>query len=254
MRLSNEVTLSSPPETIFALINDVERVAPCLPGATLDEKAEDGSYRGRVTVKVGPISAAYRGTVRFVETDEQQKRLVLDARGTDQHGSGTAEAKVDVHVRPEGECSVLALDTDLVVRGKVAQFGGGAISQVSQRLMEQFAENLGRLQSEGAAQTAHTPVATSRPGSATQSESAVAPEGQQPSSTGSQLNALSLVLPVVKQYAPTAAALAAGVLAGFIIRPRGRSTLVDERATATIHIGSNNYQVPVRHIVRKGRR
>lgn len=242
MRLTNEVSLSSQPETIFALINDVERVAPCLPGATLDGRSDDGSYRGRVKVKVGPISAAYSGTVRFLETDEQAKRLVLEARGTDEHGSGTAEAKVDVRVRPEGEGSVLALDTDLVIRGKVAQFGGGAISQVSQRLMEQFAQNLSGLLVGGdsgasAARPAETP-----------------PRQEAQPSGGSELDALSLVPAVVKRYAPAAAALVVGILVGRGLRPGGREVLVDERETATVHVGASRYRIPVRHVVRTVRR
>lgn len=240
MHLTNEVAIPSPPDRVFAVLSDVERVAPCLPGATLDGRGDDeGTYRGRVTVKVGPISAAYSGTVRFLETDEVARTLVLDARGTDQHGSGTAEAKVEVTVRPDGEGSLLALDTDLVIRGKVAQFGGGAIAQVSQRLMEQFARNLSGLLAEGPRTTA---------------PESPAPAAQEAPGT-SELDAFSLVvLPLLKRYAPVAAALAAGVLAGRGLRPRNRGVLLDETTTATLTIGATRHRVPVRHVVRLLRR
>ncbi|WP_009946695.1 SRPBCC family protein [Saccharopolyspora erythraea] len=150
MRLTNEVVLPAPPEQVFDLINDVERVAPCMPGATLQGRSGDDGYQGRVKVKVGPISAAYSGVVRFLEVDRAGSSIVLDARGADQHGGGAAEAKVRVRVRPHDEGSVLSLDTDLVIRGKVAQFGRGALGDVSQKLMEQFAGNLSGLLAEPA--------------------------------------------------------------------------------------------------------
>ncbi|GAA0502850.1 carbon monoxide dehydrogenase subunit G [Saccharopolyspora subtropica] len=253
MRLTNEVVLPAPPEQVFALINDVERVAPCMPGATLEERVDD-AYRGRVRVKVGPISAAYQGVVRFLEVDEPGHRLVLDARGTDQHGSGGAEAKVEVRVRPHDDGSVLALNTDLVVRGKVAQFGRGALAGVSQKLMEQFADNLGTLLTQPAPpRAAHAgPSRTEAPPAApvvtapSRTESApvaaqVAPE--------SELDGLALVaLPLLKRVAPIAAALVVGALAGRVLGRGSRrpTVLADEEVTAILHIGHQRYQVPVR--------
>lgn len=265
MQLSNEVTLPATPERVFAVLNDVERVAPCLPGATLEGRTEDDAYRGRVKVKVGPISAAYRGTVRFVEAHEQAKRLVLDARGSDEHGSGNAEAKVTVTIEPDGEGSVLALETDLVIRGKVAQFGKGAIGEISQQLMGRFAENLAGLLREpgpsaevrdGQATSAQATPGQATPGQATAGEATagqVAAAGRVPAEQSAALDGLSMVaLPLLKRYAPTVAALLLGLGAGVLgarTRVPGRA-LVDELVTATVHIGGERYRVPARRTVR----
>lgn len=246
MHLTNEVVLPAEPERVFTLINDVERVAPCMPGATLEGKSGADAYQGRVKVKVGPISAAYSGTIRFMDVDRGGHRLVLDAKGTDQHGSGNAEAKVEVSVRPHEQGSVLTLDTDLVIRGKVAQFGGGALGDVSQKLMEQFARNLSGLLTEPAAQDTveRTPQ---HPASAPQdSDAAVsaAPEAE--------LDGLSLVaVPLAKRAAPVVAGIVAGWVAGRLLghRPtRSGRVLADETVMATVHIGSRVYSVPARQV------
>lgn len=144
MHLTNTVPVKAPPDAVFALVNDVERVASCMPGATLDGR--DGmSWHGRVKVKVGPITAAYAGTVRFLDVDTERRRLRVQARGADTHGSGDAEAEVVVEVAEAGEGARLDISTDLVIRGKIAQFGKGAIGAVSDRILQRFAQNLGSL-------------------------------------------------------------------------------------------------------------
>lgn len=254
MHLTNEVVLAAAPEHLFELINDVQRVAPCMPGAALEGSSGEDAYQGRVKIKVGPISAAYSGTVRFLEVDRANHRLVLDAKGSDQHGGGNAEAKVEVRIRPHEDGSVLALDTDLVVRGKVAQFGRGALGDVSQKLMEQFARNLGELLAEQPAATgpadSGTQPPSEAPGAGTPSAATVAPSTQ-PAET--ELNGLSLVArPLIKRFAPAAAALAVGLVAGRLSRRvrRGpaRNVLADEIRTATVHIGSERFSVPARRV------
>ncbi|MBB5157791.1 SRPBCC family protein [Saccharopolyspora phatthalungensis] len=250
MRLTNEVVLPAPPETVFALINDVERVAPCMPGATLQGRSDD-AYRGRVKVKVGPVSAAYEGVVRFLEVDEPGNRLVLDAKGTDQHGSGNAEAKVEVRVRPHDEGSVLALDTDLVIRGKVAQFGRGALASISQRLMEQFARNISDLLT--AAPTVGVsgesgPHRTDRSRPAVVSGNGRRGDHDR-TPTESELDGLSLVVvPVLKKIAPVAAALAVGIVAGRALGS-SRRVLSDERVDAVVQLGTESFSVPVRRVL-----
>ena len=243
MHLANEVVLPAPPDEVFSLINDVERVAPCMPGAELQGRSADDAYQGRVKVKVGPISAAYSGTVRFLEVDQAGHRLVLDARGSEQHGSGNAEAKVHVRVRPHDDGSALALDTDLVIQGKVAQFGGGALGDVSQKLMEQFARNLGEVlthANDAPAQPAPTEPGGTAPTARPQEEAA--------------LDGLSLVtLPLVKRAGPVLASVAAGFVIGAVFgRSRKRSTLADETLTATVHIGQQAYSVPARRVTSLG--
>lgn len=159
MRLTNEVVVAAPSEAVFRLLAEMERVASCLPGATLAGRAGTGSYRGRLEIAVGPVTAAYQGTVRMMEVDEEGRRMVLDARGADQHASGSAAARVEVRVGPHPRGSAMALDTDLVIRGRVAQFGRGAVADVSQKLMEQFAGNIEALLADGAAAAPPSPVA-----------------------------------------------------------------------------------------------
>jgi carbon monoxide dehydrogenase subunit G len=237
MRLTNEVVLPAAPDKLFALLNDVERVVPCLPGATLEDRSGD-AYQGRVRVKVGPISAAYHGTVRFLDVDEAAHRLVLDARGTDQHGSGNAEAKVEVRIRPHDEGSLLCLDTDLVVRGKVAQFGRGAISSVSQKLMEQFARNIGGLLTEAIGEPDEV-----RPKA---QETAAVHRNPAPPE---ELDGLALVMPTIKRVVPVVAALVVGVAVGRLLGSRPRNVISDERVTATIRVGSESIPVSAQRIV-----
>ena len=203
MRLTNEVTLAAPPDQLFAALTDVERVAPCLPGATLEGRDGD-FYRGVVRVKVGPISAAYRGTVRFLEIDRNARRVVLDARGSDPTGSGNAEAKVIAQVRPSDRGSVLALDTDVLISGKVAQFGRGVLGDISQKLMQQFATNLGDRLGGGAAASAPAPAASAA--------------SMSPPTQSADLDAWSvLAVPILRRAAPFAAAFAVGVAFGLAL-------------------------------------
>jgi len=140
--LTHEVALPAPPDIVFGLLNDVETVAACLPGAVLDGRDGD-QYRGRVTVKVGPIRAAYAGAARFAEVRPEQRLIRLTARGADASGQGDAEARLRIEVVPGSAGSSLRVHTDLVIRGKIAQFGQGAIAPLSDRILAQFAENLG---------------------------------------------------------------------------------------------------------------
>ncbi|KOG86551.1 carbon monoxide dehydrogenase, partial [Streptomyces varsoviensis] len=144
MQLNHTVPVKAAPDEVFALVNDVARVASCMPGAALDGRDGD-AWQGRVRVKVGPITAAYAGTVRFLESDPAARRLRVQARGADTHGSGDAEALVALAVTEAPEGARLELTTDLVIRGKIAQFGKGAVATVSGKILEQFAQNLGTL-------------------------------------------------------------------------------------------------------------
>lgn len=153
MELTNAVPVKASPQEVFAVVNDVERVVSCMPGATLVGREGD-AWQGRVKVKVGPITAVYAGTVRFLEVDEERHTLRVEARGADTHGSGDAEAAVALQVAPAPDGAELRLETDLVIRGKIAQFGKGAVSSVSDKLLQQFAQNLGSLLSQDRAPSA----------------------------------------------------------------------------------------------------
>ena len=142
MRIHNEITLQAPADELFEFLSDVERVGPCLPGATIEGR--DGEdYAGRMKVKVGPINATYQGKLRFLELDKDARRAVMRARAEEVNGQGNAEASITTEVEDaDGGNSVIRMDTDLQIRGKVAQFGRGAMEKISQRMFEQFAGNI----------------------------------------------------------------------------------------------------------------
>ncbi|GHE76905.1 carbon monoxide dehydrogenase subunit G [Amycolatopsis deserti] len=218
MILENQLSVPADPDAVFALINDVERVAGCLPGATLDGH-EDDAYLGRVKVKVGPITAAYSGRVRFTEVDTAGRRLRLSARGADTHGNGDAEADVTLTVREAPGGAVIDLHTDLSIRGKLAQFGKSAISAVSARLLDQFARNL--------ADQLSAPGDQPRPAVAARTP---APATPAPADGGEALDGLAMLLPPgIRRYAPIAAAAALGLFQGWLLgRIRTQDKLIKE--------------------------
>jgi hypothetical protein len=141
-KLLNEFTVDQPIDTTRAVLTDVERIAPCMPGATLEE-IEGDIYRGVVKVKLGAISAAFRGQASFVERDDVNHRAVLRGEGRDTTGKGNADALITASLEQisptQTKCVV---ETDLRITGKVAQFGRGIMGDVSKKLITQFATNL----------------------------------------------------------------------------------------------------------------
>lgn len=212
MQLTNTVPIKASPDDVFALMNDVERVASCMPGAALDGQDGD-TWRGRVKIRVGPISASYAGTVRFLEIDAEKRRLRVHARGTDTHGSGDAEAEVALEILAAPEGALLQLSTDLVIRGKIVQFGKGAIVTVSDRILQQFARNLGSLLDQDRA------VGAASPSTSPTTTSASAPAAAQPAlAQGSDLDGLAMLLgPQAAKYGLVAGAFAFGVLEGWLL-------------------------------------
>jgi len=193
MILANEILVKASPDEVFALVTDVPRVVGCVPGASV-EGSDGDTYRGGVKVRVGPISAAYAGTVRFLDVDREKRHLRMQARGAETKGSGDAEAEItlDIEAAPDG--ALLRLSTDLVVRGKIAQFGKGAIATVSDKLLKQFADNLAAL--------LQAPVAT-------QPATSPAP---------AELDGVAMLFgPSARKYGLVAAAFAFGVFQGWLL-------------------------------------
>lgn len=141
MELTNEFDVSVPVDEAWRVLTDVERIAPCLPGAQLQE-VEGDEYRGIVKVKVGPITAQYKGKATFTELDEAAHKAVLSASGRDTRGQGNASATITAELTPAGDGTHVSVLTDLTVTGKVAQFGRGVLADVSAKLLGQFVENL----------------------------------------------------------------------------------------------------------------
>ena len=214
MRLTNTVPVKATPDAVFTLISDVQRVASCMPGAALEGRDGD-AWRGTVKVKVGPITAAYAGTVRFLEVDADKRVLRVHASGADAHGSGDAEAEVFLEVVPDPAGAQLRLATDLVIRGKIAQFGKGAVATVSDRILQQFAQNLGNLltsQSQSGAPARADMAAAAAPTTSAAPTASAAP---------AELNGLSLIAgPLLKKYGPVIAAFALGFVPGWLLGRR----------------------------------
>lgn len=214
MKLTNEVHIAQDPAAVFATLLDVERVAGCMPGSKLTGKVDDSTYSGEVKVKVGPLGVSYTGTVKFLSVDSSERVAVLKASGREQHGQGNADAHVTARVLPDGSGSKVAIETDLMIRGKVAQFGRGVIGEVSQRLIDQFAQNV-----EKSFTADDSTPATQAPVDA-------------PSAAAPALDGLSLVLrPLLKRAAPVAAGVAIGLLAGLGLRRRRVIEIIIRHAT-----------------------
>ncbi len=142
MLIDNSFTVGLSAEDAWKVLLDVERIAPCMPGAELQEITGD-EFRGVVKVKLGAITAQYKGAVRFAEVDEAGHRLVLKAEGRETRGQGNASATVTATLRPAGDGRTeVAISTDLTVSGKIAQFGRGVLADVSSKLLADFARCL----------------------------------------------------------------------------------------------------------------
>lgn len=141
MELTNEFRVGVAVARAWEVLTDVERIAPMLPGAQLQEVDGD-EYRGVVKVKVGPITAQYRGTASFLERDEAAGRVVLKASGRDTRGQGNAAATITATMTPDGDGTRVTVATDLTITGKVAQFGRGVLADVSGKLIGQFVDAL----------------------------------------------------------------------------------------------------------------
>jgi carbon monoxide dehydrogenase subunit G len=141
MRLEHSFTVPVPVDAAWEVLLDLERVAACMPGATLTG-VEDGAFTGTVKVKLGPINLTYQGKGRFVERDEAARRIVIEASGRDTRSAGTASATVTATLTPEDDASRVDVVTDLAVTGRPAQFGRGMIADVSAKLIGQFADCL----------------------------------------------------------------------------------------------------------------
>ena len=161
MDLNHEFTVNVPVAEAWAILTDLERIAPCLPGAQLTE-VEGDTYRGQVKIKVGPILAQFKGQASFVSRDDVAHKATLKGEGRDTTGKGNASAMITAELTSITPTSTkCTVHTDLTISGKVAQFGRGALADVSDKLLAQFSENLNQLIS--AAPAPASPVVTETP-------------------------------------------------------------------------------------------
>ena len=195
MELSNEIEVNAPIEEVWNAFNTPERIAPCLPGAELQE-VEGDNFKGAVKIKVGPITAQYKGIATYQEKDESSKRVVIKGDGRDTRGAGNASALITAQLSEvSSNVTNVKVLTELTITGKVAQFGRGAISDVSGKLMTQFANNLEEiLDTEG------------------NENPAPSEDGEDEKNAETELNLLKIVaLPVLKRFGAPLAFLAVAI-------------------------------------------
>jgi uncharacterized protein (TIGR03382 family) len=162
MKIANQFTVSAPIEQAWDVLCDLEQVIPLMPGAQLTGHQGD-DYLGMVKVKVGPVTSEFSGKARFVEQDRGQHRAVIDARGKESRGTGNAAATVTAQLQKDGDRTRVAVDTDLKIVGKLAQFGSGMLQQVSEKLLGQFVESLEAELGAKKAETAPSPASPTEP-------------------------------------------------------------------------------------------
>jgi carbon monoxide dehydrogenase subunit G len=209
MELNHRFTVAAPIDVTWAAFNDLERVAPCFPGATLTSVNGD-DFSGSCKVKLGPIALQYTGSGLFVERDMTSYRAVIEAKGRDKRGNGTAGARVTAQLTADGDGTLVEVVTDLSVTGKPAQFGRGVMQDVSDRLLDQFVACLQEeLAGESAAAAEPEVVAPAPVDSAGLPPRAAAASGSPTHrSSDASVNVLALVGPAVaKRVGPLAALL-----------------------------------------------
>ena len=237
MEMDHSFTVPVPPDRAWDVLLDVEKIAPCMPGATVDEF--DGEVvTGRIKVKVGPVSLTYRGTAKFTERDPDARVILLEASGKETRGAGTASATVRATLEPEsgGEGTTASMHTTMNVTGRPAQFGRGVMIEVGSKLVEQFAQNLRQLIAEDGAAGGNTAAtatdeadgtAQHGPGSAqrrrprfrprhtTSPPTAATPTAPPPAASADSINLVKLVGPsLLKRVVPAVVAAAGLALLG----------------------------------------
>ena len=161
--MENEFTVEAPVEQAWETLLDLERITPCLPGAALEEESGD-EYKGTMTIRLGPVTQKYNGTVSFDETDEESRRAVLKADGKDARGQGTASATITSTLTEEDGGTKVHVETDMHLTGRAAQFGRGVQQEVATKLINQFAECLEKeIMGENTRDEPDQPEATEEP-------------------------------------------------------------------------------------------
>ena len=171
MLIEDSFTVRTPVDEMWAVLHDVEQLAPCMPGAELTEVVDEKTWKGKVHVKFGPVQMAFAGTVVMDERDDVAHRAKLSAKGTEQRGKGAATAKVESWLEPAGdEGTTVHIKSDITISGAAAQLSRGLLPEVSKLLTKQFAECL-----EAKLQTHAAPADAAAAGTAVEPEAAAAP-------------------------------------------------------------------------------
>ncbi len=163
MEIESSFQVQAPPDRVYAFLLDVNRVVGCVPGAQLSEVLDPDTFRGRVRIKVGPVTVSYQGTARITERDPEKRSATLSAEGRETTGSGSARATTTMSVQQDGSTTTVTFVADLTVVGRVAQFGRGIMEDVSRHLVAQMGDCIrGRLEEETTAEVTGRPVSPAR--------------------------------------------------------------------------------------------
>ena len=232
MKFENAFTVDAPVDEVWRTLLDVERVAPCMPGAEVTERIGDDAYKVSVKVKVGPMSMTYRGEVQIVDRDEQERRATMHVKAKEARGQGTADADVHMSLAEDAGGTHAAIETEVQMSGRIAAMGQSVIGDVSAKLIETFAANLAAMLSDGGG-PAHMPAAASTGAasvgdSTDSSDAAAAPVG---ASAGDPRPAAP------PQSALPAGEIAAAVVAGRLANPRVLLTVAGVFAVVFLAIG-----------------
>jgi carbon monoxide dehydrogenase subunit G len=199
VKLENTFEVPVSVDEAWPILLDIERIAPCMPGAALDV-VDDPRYEGRVKIKAGPVTVSYAGVLNLESIDESTRTVVLDAQGKEQRGSGTVKATITAQLVPVGAASRVDVSTDLAITGKPAQLGRGLIADVAGKIIGQFAQNL-------AGELSSSQTSTSAPAADGSGPRTVTPP---PGGAAAQSDSLDL-LPLLKPHL-TRIALGLGLL------------------------------------------
>jgi uncharacterized protein len=219
MDLNHQFTVAVPVEDAWRILTNVELIAPCLPGAQLQE-IEGDTYRGIVKVKVGPIQAQFKGQANFLERDDVSHKVVLKGEGRDTGGKGNASAIITAEMTAvTADTTEVTVNTDLSITGKVAQFGRGAMADISDKILAQFVENLNTLIAD-TPDVAATPAPAQTPPPATETETVAEAVSSAPAAVrtidGPEAAPIDLLSaagsPILKRVIPVVAVIAAVVL------------------------------------------
>lgn len=216
MLFDNSFQLQAPIDEVWRTLLDIERVAPCMPGAQVLERTGEDSYKVAVRVKLGPMSMQYRGDVEILEQDPQQRRAVMKANAKEARGQGTAAAEIEMSLSQEGGITVCKMHTDVRLSGRAAAMGQGVIRDVSAQLVSEFAENLATMVSSGS--EAGAPAGGGAPPTA--STTAAAAAGAEGGAGATTPGPLPSRAPGDEGASLQAGALIARVVAGRLQNPR----------------------------------
>jgi carbon monoxide dehydrogenase subunit G len=207
MKLENEFTVPASIDQAWAVLLDVPRVAPCLPGATVEpDRGEEGEYKGQMKIKIGPITASYKGTVRIQEADEAAHRVAMRAQAKDARGQGTAAATITSTMEEVADGTKVNVVTDMRVTGPAAQFGRGVMQDVSAKLMTRFAGCLAEQMQVSPAVTAVEEAAPAEPAPVAAASATVEETGVPGASSGVSTAAAEPMIPSASSGTSSAAA------------------------------------------------